>query len=1546
MNSKKHKLPRRILAMLLAICMFVTMFPSAMFAVPGGRHGSRDTDAYFYVLKPDYSGTLQGGMAGNYYYVGKGKVADSVSAEFDATGEAVRKMVTTYPTASVDAFRNLSVPNASDTYNYVGEGFSNVTWYRTVYAWGANSNQSGPIISGGRQCWHVDGFVNPAQGAYQVRFYVNGEGVAVYNNLTGTPITNDNVQEATNAVEVEDGQHVEWFFDEECTEEASADAIIEKTKTLDGKVLNIYGKIVDTKGSLNIEIYKDGTKVKNISEDTLGQYITNLTTDPDGQTTDVELNYQNDKVVVGYQYDTYNAADLQFSVSEGYVLQAVEGTFIVGQNGCNGINQNKKSGTYTVDNVDGDSTLKLYLSTAYQVKYYLDGVEATDSKLIDNNIYIAYEQENISESNFPKNSESLTDEQRNVGYSAGWSNKELKNAVTTEPVPENYSGWFTTKDGTTEHMATDENPYTDNGIKNAAENNDDGTPTVIECYARNVIQDGPTYDELKKLINVNIKCTTIDNHKLEDQALKANTEGQEDSYSVKVEKQQDGTYIATVTVESDLYINDLNKQYPKNHTLNGSTQDDTVVLKYNTTGDNQGWIIAYSKDESKDGTVNFEVFCEYDLTGITKTLVTDGDEKKAADTAGVDVSGDKYLFPENTNDKITIPYDGSVTLLYKITVSGKACAGFVVDDPGATLVDSEVTQKDAITAATQGENEGKIVGTIPEGANSVTFYVEKTFGKNGSDLESIDGQEGQYLVNKVTLESKDGSTVDPGNDPDDPDDPKNEDTVIIPGEIEDQTFTLTYNANGGTFTDGENEATVSDLSASENLALWNEKAGTLPEDMPEDGTPTRDGAIFMGWALADPGTDNAAIYEASDAYPELITSIPTFSANTTVYAVWGADEYGDNGEGGDGIPDAQQIIITPAKITIYKGGEGYESVVTSEEGDVTGSETNNGFPEPGYYFTLPAALNDLLRESTETDDTPVNLANDLKFVSGTSEWTLSLYNPDSTSMAYDRYVYTMSPSGENTDPVRLVIDDNGTLVTSDNFAGFALSNLYETYSMHLYTGNVVTDSVKAKIDTNNDETWEDVADSIVKGIALGTNELVVRGTINNNPISTIQSDVSAPVGSITAADSDNVTYYVNGSAIPVNNQDAVRLLADSIVDENGTTQQILEEAIVNAASNDQDVTIESDYVFDFSYLDLVDTSNGNAYATTGGDEVTIYWPYPEGMDRNDTFYIAHFDGLDREFDGDVASEIATNDDVNLNIYHEGDATYKLETTEYGIKFTTSTFSPFALVYDASQADNGGNNGGGGWTPDGGDDGPDGLNTEDHFSYIVGYAEDYRTGEPTDNEDLWPVKPNNQITRAEVATIFYRLLEDEVRDEYDTTVNDFSDVSADSWYNQTVSTLARMGIVKGYEDGSFRPNAPITRAEFGAIATRFFAETGATYEPGTFTDVTGDEWYANAIQDAVNLGLIGGYPDGTVRPNNNITRAEACAIVNRTLGRVPDADHLLPEDVMKVWPDNNPTDWFYADMQEATNGHEYAWIEEDGHEIEEWTNLLDKDWTDR
>lgn len=247
-----------------------------------------------------------------------------------------------------------------------------------------------------------------------------------------------------------------------------------------------------------------------------------------------------------------------------------------------------------------------------------------------------------------------------------------------------------------------------------------------------------------------------------------------------------------------------------------------------------------------------------------------------------------------------------------------------------------------------------------------------------------------------------------------------------------------------------------------------------------------------------------------------------------------------------------------------------------------------------------------------------------------------------------------------------------------------------------------------------------------------------------------------------------------------------------------------------------------------------------------------------------------------------------------------------------------------------------------------DDGkPHDLNTEDHFSYVVGYPVDHRTGLATDDVDLWPVRPEAGITRAEVATIFYRLLKEDVRDRVTSDVNDFSDVASGDWFNVTVSSLAQMGMIAGYEDGSFRPNAPITRAEFAAIATRFFAERGVTYNEGLFADITGDEWFADVVAAAAERGLLGGYPDGTVRPNATITRAESCAVVNRTLDRRPDAKHLLPVGEMRVWPDNPADDWYYADMQEATNGHEYRWLTIGKNKIEDWTAILpDNTWNGR
>ena len=465
--------------------------------------------------------------------------------------------------------------------------------------------------------------------------------------------------------------------------------------------------------------------------------------------------------------------------------------------------------------------------------------------------------------------------------------------------------------------------------------------------------------------------------------------------------------------------------------------------------------------------------------------------------------------------------------------------------------------------------------------------------------------------------------------------------------------------------------------------------------------------------------------------------------------------------------------------------------------------------------------------------------------------------------------------------------------------------------------------------------------------AAGEGTLTVRAVDAADPDDVVSEIVEdAPTtevaeGTAVAVEpAQGTTYTLNDTDVVVDEADSQpSLLFDGIIDDDVNRTEMLQDKVDEALGG-----ADADRNYDIKYLDLVDANNGNAWiASSNGTD--IFWGYPEGTNENTDFQILHFKGLHRDSTDGSTSGFDPDDLEAIDVDNpEQLENVTITKTEEGIFFhvAEANFSPYALVWEEDNDRPPYHP----WHPDGDGDGPSGLNTEDHFSYIVGYAEDYRTGAPTDDEDLWPVKPQNNITRAEVATIFYRLLEDEVRAEYDTVVNEFSDVTADSWYNQTVSTLARMGIVKGYEDGTFRPNAPITRAEFGAIATRFFAETGATYEPGTFTDVTGNEWFANAIQDAVNLGLIGGYPDGTVRPNNNITRAEACAIVNRTLGRVPDADHLLPEDEMKTWPDNPESAWFYADMQEATNGHEYEWITEDGNKIENWTDLLDKEWNDR
>ena len=698
----------------------------------------------------------------------------------------------------------------------------------------------------------------------------------------------------------------------------------------------------------------------------------------------------------------------------------------------------------------------------------------------------------------------------------------------------------------------------------------------------------------------------------------------------------------------------------------------------------------------------------------------------------------------------------------------------------------------------------------------------------------------------------------------------------------------------------------------ENVVLYNNHASTAGDDIYcESGATLTFGQTGTNWYLdGDPDCyhridgwyddSNGSRWEAHDESEENnhVEQFTNFDDKTGLATITGPKAL----KAAHGVldEDADKVSIRPADITIYMGADGgYESVIPGEGGNAQESE---GLPEPGYYITLPDWVNARLQGDKDTSGA-VDLSTILTFKYDVGEehrvWNLERYHKDGASEAYDRYVYRLVP-GEDQVNVRLEFkDENDNITTSESFAP-APGTLHQEYDMTIYAGALDQGEVKASITIDGKTYKFDV--KVEPGV------LTIRGVTGEEDTVSLDGSVSDESG-FAASVPEDTTYTINGSNIGLNDQRGVQLLVDELVqhEDDDITQQIF-DAMTDKAL--EAIRAELGNVnTDFAYMNLVDTYNGNVYVTAN-KPVTVTWPYPAGTDSNDTFYIVHFTDMNRGIDlteGAIAG--ATVESLET------------ENTENGIRFTVDSFSPFVLVWSDE---------GGGWNPPDIDDDkpekPGGLNTEDHVAYIIGYPD----GE---------VKPEGNITRAEVATIFFRLLTDETRDEYWSKTNSYTDVPADSWFNNAISTLSNMGIIDGYADGSFRPDAPITRAEFTKIAVSFFEYADYVYE-NTFTDVRSGSWYTQFIAAAVEIGLIEGYPDGTFRPDNYITRAEACTIVNRTLNRAPDEDHLLPESVMITWPDNQPGTWYYADMQEATNSHDYDWL----GSIEDWTEKLEeRDW---
>lgn len=611
------------------------------------------------------------------------------------------------------------------------------------------------------------------------------------------------------------------------------------------------------------------------------------------------------------------------------------------------------------------------------------------------------------------------------------------------------------------------------------------------------------------------------------------------------------------------------------------------------------------------------------------------------------------------------------------------------------------------------------------------------------------------------------------------------------------------------------------------------------------------------------------------------------------------------------------VMLSPADIVIYAGGADTGSdVVEGEEGTVAQS-TN--LPEPGFFLSLPPAVAEQLRAAigfSGGPDQDVDLSEYLAFEdSAGGVWGVEPFQAEN-SMARGRMLYRLKPITPGQEPLRMQFYDGERYIVESEFD--ITTALHQEYEMSIYPGYVEAGSVEAVLTVNGTELGR-------YDLGFSPGKLIIRGTTGALTTTGIVDAQSAPeetVEEITACAAPGTEYYINQSTLTVDAQD-VALLVDGIVDSaHGQTLRDLAEAVLKDLPNQNRLN------YQFRYLDLVDTSMGNAWVTAS-QPVEVLWPYPEGTGAEDGFTLIHYRSMDRDYELEDMPELVLGSDYTLEVYTTGalgadtaQVTYHTLTAgERGLSFVADGFSPYLLVWEGAEAPGTAVSGGSG------SDGPANLNTGDHMAYLVGRGEG----------GIQPLAP---VTRGEVASILFRLLTDEAREIYWNTGSPYEDVAEGAWYHNAVATLTAMGILYGRAEGRFDPDAPITRAELTAMAVRFFDVEEAGELP--FTDVEEDAWYAPALRAGVALGLVSGRGNGTFDPDAPITRAETAAILNRVLGRRPESGALLEGE--EPWNDNPSDAWYYADMLEASRSHRFTWQGTGEERTERWTALLEeRDW---
>ena len=783
------------------------------------------------------------------------------------------------------------------------------------------------------------------------------------------------------------------------------------------------------------------------------------------------------------------------------------------------------------------------------------------------------------------------------------------------------------------------------------------------------------------------------------------------------------------------------------------------------------------------------------------------------------------------------------------------------------------------------------------------------------------------------------------------------DVTFIPGKLHIKGQ-VKYDANTGS---EEGNQTVTDLPTDRKTYSLNDPVTV------ETGTPKRDGYDFVGWTLNKDDQD-------------IVTQGTMGTTGLTFYAKWSEKKV-----------DVKLSDLIKKQLTVKKGStlpDNTTFTVTVTPTTVNGA--NVADPQP-----IPGTVRDLGTGTTNGDgDTIYTVPFDftggpLSLSAGTYTYTVQENATSPISgMQYDSDTYTLTIKVENSKASVQYTTKEGATSEVSTTKPLTIRNTYQTPDLSVTKQTVSVDGKAFDSNpvahVNNQIIWSvTVTNEKSTPARVTLTDAMAEGVYTDNKCETPAENVNwnPTAHSWTATVSGKVTYYVNytvkaediskgnivntivmkngdeektANSDPVSTWDTKQLKSATSLDDWTTTVTLtLPKVNENKEVTPAPIAVKSgSYVIDqigneFTFMDGLslevngtklsatqDTTNKNLYRF--GTETGGVYPYTVTYtDKNDeTKTPAQFKW---EINENIPAETTVTLSYNLELTtrEKNPGTYgpiytnekaALYIKENNQEKEIAVFPKPSVSYTVSSGNSGSHSG----------SSRPSLNTKDHYGYIIGYPVDYYTGQPTTDQTKKPVRPEGKITRAEVATIYFRMLTDESRTKFWSQSNSYSDVKAGDWFNNAVSTLSKAGIIAGYEDGSFRPNGYITRAEFATIAARFF---DVTYNgKDLFPDISG-HWAKDYINQAANKGFVNGYEDGTFKPDRNITRAEAVTLVNRTLDRHPDKSHFTKD--MLVWPDNmDQTKWYYADMQEATNSHTYQMKENsDKTKYENWTKTL-------